>query len=356
MHPRLFLAVLPALLCAALPALAVPIQSSDSLSVEARSLDFSSDAALLASRDVAEDYLVERDYDYEDLLSRDIDGDLFPRVVRPKTAKDHASEARKASVKASVAHNQAANAAKKTHLQGEAAKLPEGQRYGKPRKPKYTKVTTKAGTQHITGGYRKEGRDAGRRLPKQPKTPKPNFAKGEHLTNAKAVRTQAAAKARMQQRKADGRAKHGAAAAIHQKTLAHGNMPGRNDEYHVPSHGVLHGTEVRQGAAHLALHNGKGKKYPVNFRNDEQGPANNRHKPLPNMVGPGHEYPIQKGGYHPGDNNLGPTRGIYQTNPPAADGSHNGYNIQGVVSHDVTRDKTHPGYNDHIAIPRVPKP
>jgi hypothetical protein len=125
MHPRLFLAVLPALLCAALPALAIPIQSSDSLSVEARSLDFSTDAAVLASRDVAEDYLVERDYDYEDLLSRDFDGDLFPRVVRPKTAKDHASEARKASVKTTVAHNQAANAAKKTHLQGEAAKLPE---------------------------------------------------------------------------------------------------------------------------------------------------------------------------------------------------------------------------------------
>jgi hypothetical protein len=94
------------------------------------------------------------------------------------------------------------------------------------------------------------------------------------------------------------------------------------------------------------------------------------------MVGHGHEYPIQKGGYHPGDTNLGPARGIYQKNPPAADGSHStfsigakmhrictdtslyvdGYNVQGVVSHDVTRDKKHPGYNDHIAIPRVPKP
>ncbi|KAF8190548.1 hypothetical protein BJ912DRAFT_326096 [Pholiota molesta] len=230
-----------------------------------------------------------------------------------------------------------------------------GSRYGKPRKPKYTKETTKAGTQHITGGYRKEGRAAGRRLPQQPKTPKANFAKGEHLTNAKAVQSQAAATARMQQKKADGRAKHGAAAAIHQKTLQHGNMPGRKDEYHVPSHGVLHGTEVRQGAANLALHDGKGKKYPVQFSNYEQGAANNRHKPLPNMAGNGLEYPIQKGGYHPG-NVVGPTRGIYQKNPPAADGSHNGYNVQGVVSHDVTRDKKHPGYNDHIAIPRVPKP
>lgn len=259
MHPRLFLAVLPALLCAVLPALAVPVQSSDSLSVEARSLDLSSEAALLVSRDVAEHSLVERDYEDEDLLSRDIDEDLFPRVVRPKTVKDLASEARKAGVMAKVVHNQAANAAKKTHLQDEAAKLPayvnytlfllcfingtnwryRDYRYGKPRKPKYTKVTTKDGKQHITGGYRKESRDKGHRLPKQPKTPKPNFAKGEHLTNAKAVRTQAEAKARMQQRKADGRAKYGAAAAIHKKTLQHGNMPGRKDEYHVPQHGMF---------------------------------------------------------------------------------------------------------------------
>jgi hypothetical protein len=43
----------------------------------------------------------------------------------------------------------------------------------------------------------------------------------------------------MQQKKADGRAKHGTAAAIHQKTLQHGNMPGRKDEYHVPSHGMF---------------------------------------------------------------------------------------------------------------------
>ncbi|KAF8186798.1 hypothetical protein BJ912DRAFT_453002 [Pholiota molesta] len=159
----------------------------------------------------------------------------------------------------------------------------------------------------------------------------------------------------MQQHTADGRATYGAAAAVHHRTLQHGNMPGRHDEYHVPSHGVLHGTEVRQGAAHLARHDGKGGKYPVPFRNDEQGSPGNRHRPLPNMVGHGLEYPIQKGGYHPGGP-LGPTRGIYQPNPPASDGSHNGYNIQGVVSHDVTRGKGHPGYNDHIAIPRVRRP
>jgi hypothetical protein len=124
MHSRLFLAVLPAFLCAVLPTLAAPIQSFDSLSIEARSLDLSSEAAQLVSRDVAEGSLFEREYPSDALLSRDIDGALFPRV-RERTAHDLASEARKASVQAHVAHQQAYNAERKTELQHQAASLPE---------------------------------------------------------------------------------------------------------------------------------------------------------------------------------------------------------------------------------------
>ncbi|KAF8194954.1 hypothetical protein BJ912DRAFT_1056848 [Pholiota molesta] len=248
---------------------------------------------------------------------------------------EQASKDRKERVIANIAHNQAIKAAKKTQLQGEAAMLPADHRYGKPRKPKYNKTGA---------GFRKEGRDLGHRLPKQPKTPQPNFAEGEHLAHPKA------------QRRADGHQKFGAVAAIHKETLKPGNnMPGRRDEYHVPQHGVLNGSDVRQGAFHLARHDGKGGKYPVDFRNDVQGSPTNRHRPLPNMNGNGLEYPIQRGGggyHHPGDP-PGPARAIYQRNPQAANGGHKGYNLQGVVAHDGTRGKSHQGYNDHFPVHRV---
>jgi hypothetical protein len=114
-----------------------------------------------------------------------------------------------------------------------------GNSYNKPRKPKYTKETTQKGKEHITGGYRKESRDKGFRLPKQPKTPKPNFAKGEHKTNAKAVQKQSEAKDRLKAKKEAGRNAHATANARYKDTLAHGNMPKRNDEYNVPNHGMF---------------------------------------------------------------------------------------------------------------------
>jgi hypothetical protein len=112
-----------------------------------------------------------------------------------------------------------------------------GHRYGKPRRITYTTATTKKGTEHITGGYRKDSRDKGFRLPKQPKTPKPDFAKGAHLTNTKAVQKQAEAKARLQAKKTAGRAAHATANTRYAQTVAHGTLPNRHDEYHVPNHG-----------------------------------------------------------------------------------------------------------------------
>ncbi|KAF9482325.1 hypothetical protein BDN70DRAFT_991250 [Pholiota conissans] len=355
MYPRLFLAVLPALLSVVVPSLAIPVQTSDSLSVEARSFELSSDSQAILARDVADEIsLFEREDVESDVFARAFDEEmLFPRAKKAKLSAADA-KIRKDAMRTKVAHNQANNVVKKAHLQAEAAKLTKP--YGKPRKLKYVKEITKKGKEHIVSGYRAESRAKDHRLPKQPKTPKPNFAKGEHKTNAKAVNSQAAASARRAERKANGRAKYGDAKAIHEQTLKHGNMPARKDQYHVPGVGVLKGKQVRQGAFNLALHEGKGGKYPVTFRNDEQGPADARHKPLPHMVGSGKEYPIQKGGYHPGDEHLGPVRGIYQDNARGADGKHAGYNLQGVISHDVTRDKSHPGYNDHIAIPRTPAP
>jgi len=348
MYTRVFLAILPVLLGTFAPSLALPVQSSHSLSIDARSFDLSSDTTPLVSRDDTE---VEWNYKQggSNVLSRAINDDLFPRANKPKKTAAEAKQ-RKADVKAKVATNQANNAAKKIHLQGEAAKRTEA--YKKPRKPKYTKETTKKGTTHITGGYRKESREKGFRLPKQPKTPKANFAKGEHKTNPKAVQKQAEAKARLQAKKTAGRNAHATANARYRDTLTHGNMPNRHDEYHVPNHGVLHGKDVRTGAYNLGMHDGQGGRYPVNFRNDMQGPSHNRHQPLPHMVGGGHEYPINnaKNGYHPHHAEQGPVRAIYQNNPGG------GYNVKGVISHDVTLPDTHPGYNDHHQIHGTPAP
>lgn len=256
MYSHLFLAILPALLGSLAPSLALPVQSFDTLSIDARSFDLSSDTTPLASRHVDTELLVERGYesDESDVLSRAINEDVFPRAIGPKRTAAQAKE-RKAGVRAQVSTNQAKKATKKIDLQAQAAELPacvifrflitdtnwgySDHRYGKPRKAKYTKVTTNKGTEHITGGYRKESRDKGFRLPKQPKTPKANFAKGEHKTNAKAVQKQAEAKARLQAKKAAGVTAHATVNTRHAQTLAHGNMPNRHDEYNVPNHGMF---------------------------------------------------------------------------------------------------------------------
>ena len=124
-YPRLFLAILPVLLGTFAPSLALPIQSSHTLSIGARSFDLSSDTTPLISRDVDTELLVERGYedDESEVLSHAINEDLFPRA-RPKKTAEQAKQ-RKADVKAKVATNQANNAAKKVHLQGEAAKRTE---------------------------------------------------------------------------------------------------------------------------------------------------------------------------------------------------------------------------------------
>jgi hypothetical protein len=264
MYPHLFLTILPALLGAMIaPSLALPVQSSDSVSVEARSFGLSPDATLLVSRDFDAELVVERVYqdDKSDVLARSI-----PRAIRKKgrdrvaKKKLTAAEAhqRKEDKRTEIAKNQVENAAKKIESQAETAKLGpyvnstflfillstnwwyRGHMYGKPtRKIEYSKVKTKTGTYHITGGYRKRGREKSFRVAKQPKTPQPNFAKGDHLTNAKAVQKQAEAKARLHAEKTAGWNAHTTAKDRHKLTLKHGNMPNRHDEYNVPNHGVF---------------------------------------------------------------------------------------------------------------------
>jgi hypothetical protein len=125
MYPRLFLTILPMLLGAIAPSLALPVQFSDSLSIEARSFDLSSDATPLASRDVDAELMVERRHqdDESEILARAINEDLFPRATKPKLTAAEAHH-RKEAVKTKIATNQAHNAAKKTDLQAKTAALP----------------------------------------------------------------------------------------------------------------------------------------------------------------------------------------------------------------------------------------
>lgn len=293
MYPPIFLSVLTVLLGIFAPSLALPVQSSDSLLLRARLFDLSPDTTPLISRDFDTELLIERGYEDEsDLRSRAPNEDLFPRAKRPKRTATEAAQ-RKAGVRAAVSANQA----------------------NKP-------------------------------------APRPNFAKGEHLKDQKAVQKQAEARARLQAKKAAGRNAHASANIKYAETKLHGNMPNRQDQYHVPGYGNLYGKDVRAGAYNLGMYEGKGGRYPSNFRNDLQGPRGNRHRPLPHMVGSGKEYPIKnvKGGYHPWQRKQGPVRTIYGNNPAG------GYNVIGVVSHDVTLPRNHPGSRDHHQIHGTPAP
>ena len=126
MYPSLFFAIVLVLLGTFAPSLALPVQSSHTLSIGARSFDLSLDTTPLLSRSVDTELLVERGYEDDefDVLSRTINEDLFPRANRPKRTAAEAKQ-RKAVVKAKVSTNQAHNAAKKIDLQAKAAALPK---------------------------------------------------------------------------------------------------------------------------------------------------------------------------------------------------------------------------------------
>ena len=126
MYPRVFLAILPVLLSTFAPSLALPVQSSNTLSIGARSFDFSSDTTPLVSRDDDNEPMVEWTLyknNKPDVHSHAITEDLFPRANRPKRTAAEAKQ-RKADVKAKVSTNQAHNAAKKIDLIAKAAALP----------------------------------------------------------------------------------------------------------------------------------------------------------------------------------------------------------------------------------------
>ncbi|KAF8966568.1 ubiquitin-conjugating enzyme/RWD-like protein [Flammula alnicola] len=94
MYPRLFFVVF-VLLGALAPSLAAPVQSSESLSLEARTYDLSSETGSMTSRDV-EGFMAERDYeDEEGQFARAIELDILPRSQKPVAAHPAANTANK---------------------------------------------------------------------------------------------------------------------------------------------------------------------------------------------------------------------------------------------------------------------
>ena len=137
--------------------------------------------------------------------------------------------ARKQGVKTMVDTNQATNKAKKESLQAQKAALPQNappNQKGRPGKaPQPGKPSPP--------GWRANNRAKGYILAKEPKTPKPNAAKGAKKSE-KALKTQQAANAKTAARKAAGRAKFGDAAAAQKATTS---LPARKGEFKVPGPG-----------------------------------------------------------------------------------------------------------------------
>lgn len=275
-----------------------------------------------------------------------------PRPPKKPKVNHAAQQTRKAAVKARVSSNQAANAVKKTNLKAQHAALGPDHRYGKPRAPKKApKVElSKKGKPLTPPGHRAASRAAGHRLPKQPKTPKPNAVKGAPKT-AKHINSQKEALARKHARVAAGRANFKHAAEQQKKT---DNLPNRKATFTTTGGKKYTGKDVRTAVFNGHHFESNPVNYkPTGFRNDEQGPAGAKTRPLPHMTGAGREFPVSnaRGGYQ-GTGDVGSARAITQHNP--ATGRHT---YMGVIAHDETRDKTHPGYNDHFEVkPVMPPP
>jgi len=187
--------------------LSLPLRSDSDLAVR----NFEDDTDLLVR-------------DSLDLEGRESSEDLFDSLVartfklKTPVVKKTAAQAkqRKDNVRNSVKTNQAANAAKKAHLKTQVVP-----KYGKPRSASKQKPNKP--------GYRADSRAKGFRLPKQPKTPKPNMVKGQ-AKSQKAKATQAKALANKKTRLAEGRKKFGPAAAAHKDTVG---LPGRKEKFPV---------------------------------------------------------------------------------------------------------------------------
>jgi hypothetical protein len=310
--------------------------------------------------------IIER---YDDSLDAQRRDEYITLLTRGKVSAAQQA-ARKQGVKTKVATNQAANKAKKESLQAHKAAHPDAppNKKGRPGKaPQPGKPSPP--------GWRANARTKGHILAKEPKTPKPNAAKGAKKSE-KALKTQQAANAKTAARKAAGRAKFGDAAAAQKATTG---LPARKGKFNVPGGATFTGKDARIATFNSHLNSaspvgknaaGKNKKpadrQPKTFNNDpHEVPKHGTAKPIDGMHGAGREYPITAGkpkGYHGEHADLGSARVVTQatgnsrtvksgkrtkTVPETA--------FKGVIAHDSSRTPGK-GYNDHFEVPFTPPP
>jgi len=141
-----------------------------------------------------------------------------------------------------------------------------------------------------------------------------------------------------------------AAGAEHRKTTG---LPGRKEKFTIPAGNgkperTYTGKDVRKANFGSHIKNSGGSRFGKAFRNrDHDAPGNSgTTKPIPGMVGPGHEHPLSGATNHrqmKNDQRNQPARIISQSNA-------SGHQHMGVIAHDQSRPSTQLGADDHFKI------
>jgi hypothetical protein len=169
---------------------------------------------------------------------------------------------------------------------------------------------------------------------------------------AKAAGKQAA-QAKKQELKTAAHTKHlqmKAAGVEHRKTTG---LPGRNQKFTVPAGNgkperTYTGKDVRKANFGSHIKNTNGNRFGKPFANsDHIDPGRSgTTKPIPGMVGAGHEHPLSGATTHSQmrqDNKKEPARIVSQTTA-------SGHRHMGVIAHVQSRPSTHPGATDHFKV------
>jgi len=191
-------------------------------------------------------------------------------------------------------------------------------------------------------GVNKYNTGVGKKDAKLPAHVKAARVAGDAAGRAKKTELRTAAQAKHHQMKAAG--------AEHRATTG---LPGRNQKFTIPAGGgkperTYTGKDVRKANFASHIQNSAGNRFGKGFGNSDHIDAgtSGTTKPIPGMVGPGHEHPLSGAtnfSQMKKDHKNEPARIISQSNAP-------GHQHMGVIAHDQSRGSTHPGVNDHFEI------
>jgi len=189
----------------------------------------------------------------------------------------------------------------------------------------------------------KANKASGKDVAKTPAGKAAAHAAGNTAAHSKKTEQKTAAQTKHLQMKAAG--------AEHRKTTG---LPGRNQKFTIPAgtgkpERTYTGKDVRKANFASHIKNASGNRFGKPFGNSDHIDAGTSGtiKPIPGMVGPGHEHPLS-GATNPSqmkkDHKNEPARIISQTD---ASGNHQ---HMAVIAHDQSRPSTHPGANDHFKV------